>query len=195
MAVIDAKLTSSDQAPFQPYQSFTLTGQPDHVLLSFKNDRIEFGYLRSNMNKALGDLLSESTLEFEAVAPTITLRETIGRAKKASEAMVKVDINVYGPRSSALSVGQRLSAYKLWLQRPDHSRVGLPYDNPHVLDIPGIEPDELPHHEDMTPRSPDVYQNKDQLLLLLSHVYNSLNRSWNLGTIHRHEAISTELAR
>ncbi|KAJ0158674.1 putative matrix-associated actin-dependent regulator of chromatin subfamily [Colletotrichum tanaceti] len=154
----------SMRAPGQPvYQRFTLSEQQEHVLLAFRgsdggggsnsnsnssssnssssnddgDEATEFGYLRSGPGKTLGELLraDDDGLEFEPMAQTTVLRDTIGRAKKPVEAMVKVHINVYGPRAAAARVGGALSDGKLWLQKPDRARAGLPYENPHVLAI------------------------------------------------------------
>ncbi|OHE92071.1 SNF2 family domain-containing protein [Colletotrichum orchidophilum] len=143
MAVIDTKLRESSQASAPgrtAYQRFTLSEQQEHVLLVFKDDATEFGYLRSGPGKVLSRLLSQDAhVDFEPIAPTNALRETIARAKKPVEAMVKVDVNVYGPRAAARTVGAKLSEGKLWLQKSDHARQALCYENPHVLKIQGGE--------------------------------------------------------
>ncbi|KAK1467422.1 SNF2 family domain-containing protein [Colletotrichum melonis] len=143
MGVIDTKLRESSRASAPgriAYQRFTLSDSQEHICLSFKDDNTEFGYLRSGPGKALARLLTpDSRVEFEPIAPTNALRETIGRAKKPVEAMVKVDINVYGPRAMAKVVGDKLTEGKLWLQKSDHARRELCYENPHVLKIQGSE--------------------------------------------------------
>lgn len=139
MGVIDTKLRESSRASAPgriAYQRFTLSDSQEHICLSFTDDNTEFGYLRSGPGKALARLLApDSRVEFEPIAPTNALRETIGRAKKPVEAMVKVDINVYGPRTMAKLVGDKLTEGKLWLQKSDHARRELGYENPHVLKI------------------------------------------------------------
>jgi SWI/SNF-related matrix-associated actin-dependent regulator of chromatin subfamily A3 len=140
MLGIDAKL--SNLKPDQPneYQRFSLKAQPEHVLLSFKDDETEFGYLRPNLTKVLEKLMKDdSALDLEAVSRTLVLRETIARAKKPGDALVKVDINIYGPAASAGKVGQALSQQKWWLQRPGHHRRGMAYQNPHYLTFPDME--------------------------------------------------------
>ncbi|KAK1507948.1 SNF2 family domain-containing protein [Colletotrichum costaricense] len=143
MGVIDTKLRESCRASAPgriAFQRFTLSDLQEHICLSFKDDNTEFGYLRSGPGKALARLLTlDSRVEFEPIAPTNALRETIGRAKKPVEAMVKVDINVYGPRAMAKVVGDKLTEGKLWLQKSDHARRELCYENPHVLKIQGSE--------------------------------------------------------
>ncbi|KAL2881818.1 hypothetical protein SGCOL_002975 [Colletotrichum sp. CLE4] len=180
MAVIDTKLRESSQASAPSktaYQRFTLTDSQEHICLSFKDDNTtEFGYLRSGPGKALARLLSpDSHVEFEPIAPTNTLRETIGRAKKPVEAMVKVDINVYGPRRAAKSVGDKLTEGKLWLQKSDHARREHSYENPHVLKIQGGEA--MPEHtiNDVNSGQPAGRQPREEKLRrMMIEVYDSI---------------------
>ncbi|KAK1634848.1 SNF2 family domain-containing protein [Colletotrichum phormii] len=180
MAVIDTKLRESSQASAPgktAYQRFTLTDSQEHICLSFKDDNTtEFGYLRSGPGKALARLLSpDSHVEFEPIAPTRTLRETIGRAKKPVEAMVKVDINVYGPRRAAKSVGDKLTEGKLWLQKSDHARREHSYENPHVLKIQGGEA--MPEHtiNEVNSGQPAGRQPREEKLRrMMIEVYDSI---------------------
>ncbi|KAK8069383.1 hypothetical protein PG994_005999, partial [Apiospora phragmitis] len=50
-------------------------------------------------------------------------------------ATLKVDINVYGVRDEAYSVGKVLSSGGLMLQQPSHGLEGITYYNPHFLHI------------------------------------------------------------
>ncbi|EXF74188.1 SNF2 family domain-containing protein [Colletotrichum fioriniae PJ7] len=179
MGVIDTKLRESSRASAPgriAYQRFTLTDSQEHIRLSFKDDNTEFGYLRSGPGKALARLLTpDSRVEFEPIAPTNALRETIGRAKKPVEAMVKVDINVYGPRAAAKAVGDKLTEGKLWLQKSDHARRELCYENPHVLDIKGGET--MPENviNDVNSRQPTGRQPREEKLRrMMIEVYDSI---------------------
>jgi hypothetical protein len=140
MSVLDARLSAS--APYAPYQRFALTELPDHIMLTFKPHGAgvsfspaqfppEFGYLRSHMKASLDRLLSRPDVEFEAVTPTASLREVIAGFKKSSDALVRVDVNVYGPRGQvAKTVGRTLTRSRLYLQTPDALRPDVPYENP-----------------------------------------------------------------
>ncbi|KAH6988833.1 hypothetical protein BKA56DRAFT_427375, partial [Ilyonectria sp. MPI-CAGE-AT-0026] len=95
----------------------------------------EFGYLRSGAAKTIARVLSQPNVDFEPVALKSALREIIERTNRPAEAVVKLDINVYGPRRESSRVGDALSRGKLWLQRPDHSRGRIVYENPHFLNL------------------------------------------------------------
>ncbi|KAJ2905925.1 SNF2 family N-terminal domain-containing protein [Zalerion maritima] len=142
MSDIDKKLA----APIGPnnltpaVQQFSLSHQlgPGHVQLSFPSG-LKFGQLRQKDSRNIDAIMSNPAhqAEFEAVAPTRTLRETIGKAKTNIDAMVQVSINVYGPRDQADNVGEKLSDAKMFLQPPDSARP-VPYENPHILKFPDL---------------------------------------------------------
>ncbi|KAI8213049.1 SNF2 family domain-containing protein [Colletotrichum sp. SAR 10_76] len=211
MAVIDSKLVAAHQAAMTAgktqYQRFELSDSQDHVLLAFK-DKTDFGYLRSGPGKTISPLLARAGVEFEPIAPTVTLRETIGRAKKPVEAIVKVDINVYGPRRAAQEVGDKLSEGKLWLQKPTHPRKNVEYDNPHMLQLDGIEEVTVEAVKEEDSGGPAKRQpRKDNLRKMMLGVYNSLSKHRDLDKvdggkglnnkllIHQEEALSFMLQR
>ncbi|KAK4194237.1 putative DNA repair protein RAD5B [Triangularia verruculosa] len=134
MRITDANLGESETGR----RRFELRKQQDHILLCSRDDDKEFGYLRSGVGKTLAPLLAKSYVEFEPIVLTSNPNETIRRTKKPTkpaETMVKADINVYGPRQAAAEVGDALSRGKLWLQKSDHARREVVYDNPHFLPL------------------------------------------------------------
>lgn len=189
MGAIDTKIRDFHQASMFPagrttYQRFVLSEQQEHVLLAFRDDTAtEFGYLRSGPGKTLSKLLNQNQIEFEPIAPTIALRETIARAKKPVEAMVKVDINVYGPRNAAQEVGRKLSEGKLWLQKSDHARRGVHYENPHVLRIRGGEdmPDEVVRDVNSGAPAAGKQPREEKLRRMMIEVYDSIKNKRQLN--------------
>lgn len=178
--------------------------RPEHILLSFQNSTgsekaLEFGYLRPNLYKPLEKLLANKAIKIEAVATAQALREHIGRAKKLTEAVVKVGINIYGPRSQGDSVRQVLSqsAPKLWLQRPEQSKKDIQYSNPQNFVLrDGLElllPDYVRevNGPNRAKRKPTADQ--DHLDNLLSSVYGSLNRTDDLSRVEGSSALHSSL--
>ncbi|KAJ0372873.1 hypothetical protein COL26b_008881 [Colletotrichum chrysophilum] len=186
MAITDSKLLAAHQAAMTSgktqYQRFALSDSQDHVLLAFRDkENTDFGYLRTAPGKTLQPLLARTDVEFEPIAPTIALRETIGRAKKPVEAMVKVDINVYGPRGAAHEVGDKLSEGKLWLQKPAHPRKDVDYDNPHVLRLDGVEVTADNVVRPVNSGGPAKRQpREDTLRKMMMEVYQSLDKNRDL---------------
>ncbi|KAJ0340378.1 hypothetical protein KNSL1_011586 [Colletotrichum chrysophilum] len=197
MAVIDSKLVAAHQAAMTAgktqYQRFELSDSQDHVLLAFK-DKTDFGYLRSGPGKTISPLLTRAGVEFEPIAPTVTLRETIGRAKKPVEAMVKVDINVYGPRRTAQYVGDKLSEGKLWLQKPTHPRKDVDYDNPHVLQLDGVGDMAIEAVREVNGGGATKRQPREEnLRKMMLEVYQRLDTHKNLEKVGGGEGLKNEL--
>ena len=78
MQTLDSKLGKSETG----YERFKLNEQQDHILLCFRDDDRDFGYLRSGVCRTLASLLAKSYVEFEPIVPTSNLKETTGRANK-----------------------------------------------------------------------------------------------------------------
>ncbi|KAK6216495.1 hypothetical protein LQW54_003501 [Pestalotiopsis sp. IQ-011] len=176
MAVLDAKL--------QPTQTttrihrFQLKDKEDHIQLSF-TDGAELGLLRTNLMKGLSNLLGSPGIYFEAVANTDNIRETIGRVSKASDALVRVNINIYGPPDEADYIGSQLSEHKLWLQKPEHALAE--YKNPHILEFEGLDPNLIDQPMELLDRGGQAPRNHDEHLReTVAEVYSSTRRQGEL---------------
>ncbi|KAK0629251.1 SNF2 family N-terminal domain-containing protein [Bombardia bombarda] len=134
------------------------------------------------MTKALEPLLKETpSIEIEAVGVTSALCEQIGRASKPEEALVQVNVNIYGPRERAAEIGGALSDQKHYLQRPDYFKAQFPYDNPHTLIFPDLEGqlvEEEVREEVSAAAKPRAEE--DRLKTLVTEVHNSLSRAKEL---------------
>ncbi|KAF6828597.1 DNA repair and recombination protein rad5c [Colletotrichum musicola] len=199
MGVIDTKLRESHHAAVHSkktqYQRFSLLDQQEHVLLAFRDgNNTEFGYLRSGPRKTLSPLLGRHLIEFEPIAPTVTLRETIARAKKPAEAMVKVDINIYGPRSQAQYVGDKLTEGKLWLQRPTHPRKDVEHENPHLLKLEGLEALTVTDVREVNSGGPAKRQPREEnLRRMMLEVYDSMKNPQNRERVDGDKGLSNNL--
>lgn len=144
MIKIDERLKEARQTnPHEHYQRFSVIHSQCHsqIQLSFPgSDKLKFGQLRTKDSKNLSDLLTDSQIlvEFEAIVAINTLREIIRKARTNSDAMVTLNINVYGPKNQADEVGEKLSQRKLWLQHTSYKRRNAPYFNPHILSFDGL---------------------------------------------------------
>ena len=175
-------------------QRFTLQAKPDHILLSFQ-DGTQFGYLRDNMTDALKPHLNSDDLSFEAVASSQHLRARIAKAEKQADAIVHVDINIYGPRERAKAVGDKLSDKKVWLQKPDYYKRQYSYENPHLIRFPDLEDtvlediaQEVQPSEPVAPR-PVINTVED----LVTEVHRELHRADDLDREDGDERLRTQL--
>ncbi|CAG8972650.1 hypothetical protein HYALB_00011389 [Hymenoscyphus albidus] len=130
MPDVEAKLKAGNGSVEEGFDSFSLTGSDDRLVLEFP-DGSTFGTLNTHTTSSLKDLLDKPSVEFDALGPTTQIREAIERAINAKDALVRVHINIYGPKDTAEEIGHHLSQHKTYLQRPDVLRRGVIYNNPH----------------------------------------------------------------
>ena len=195
MQITDANLGESEAG----YRRFELNKQQDHVILCFQDDGKEFGYLRSGVGKTLAPLLAKSYVEFEPIVTTSNPKETIRHTKKPAklvEAMVKIDINVYGPRRAATEVGDVLSHGKLWLQKSGHARREVVYDNPHFLPlkINGIRMQAVqPVNQMVNDGVAKKKYRKERLRKMVEEVYKSLDNTRHLDMVEGGNRVTRKL--
>ncbi|CAI6100801.1 unnamed protein product [Clonostachys chloroleuca] len=193
MSVIDVRLRAADSI----YQRFELSNEQNHIIIRFPENREKFGYLRSGETKTISQVLSHN-VTFEPIALKAALREVIGRAHKPADAMVKLDINVYGPRQESSHVSDALSRGKLWLQRPDHIREGIIYENPHFLKlkINGDRERTLqPVGHVVGHTAPRRNVREEQLRKLVEEVYQSVDNSRELERVDGGARVTQQLLR
>jgi SWI/SNF-related matrix-associated actin-dependent regulator of chromatin subfamily A3 len=192
MADLDKKLTSSSVSPIHGHILMQVTKPEAQYLIAFSDGAV-LGEVNASLEQALNNIAEQQySLEFEVFAPVRAIRETISRATKEKDAIVRVQISIYGPRKIAQEIGRELSQMKIYLQRPDYVREGADYDNPHVL--------KLVHHDSSVP---EVVTNPEEtpfekvadetLKKTISDVYSSLTRDKNLRGIEGDERLKTSL--
>ncbi|KAL6886290.1 SNF2 family N-terminal domain-containing protein [Trichoderma longibrachiatum] len=194
MQVMYSRLNNSEAV----YERFSIKSEDAHVVLRFHDGDEQFGYLRTAVAATLSPLLAKPHLEFEPVALTSELLRIIGHASKPADAIVKVDINVYGPSSAGTEVGDALSDGKLWLQKPGHVRAGLAYDNPHFLRIEtnGARPQPAEPVRQLTSNGATSRRNREERLRkMVEEVYSSLNRNRQYDAADAGDRVSQKLLR
>src|SRR5690242_5205513 len=104
MSQVDVKLNSGNIPQVDGHCVFGIKRSLAQLSVTFP-DGGEFGLLNVHTSKALDSLIDLPSVQLEALADMITLRETIDRATKASDATLRVNINMYGPRETRKDVG------------------------------------------------------------------------------------------
>ncbi|KAK2786144.1 hypothetical protein FQN53_006906 [Emmonsiellopsis sp. PD_33] len=176
--------------------AFHIKKSSPQLLLTFPNCK-GLGWLESHAAGALDALIERPSIQLEAVADVPSLQETISKVTKAKDAIIRVDICIYGPRESSAEVGRHLSNNKVYLQRPDpqRQRAGSIYDNPHVIKFPDLQirdvdrrPTEMEEKgSELTVESGEGFQKAIQ------DVYDSLHRSSNLRRLEGDSRLKTTL--
>ncbi len=182
MLEIDAKLKENVVLQSEDSYAFNIEMSSDEIVLYFPNS-IELGIFNDHVSKGLENLLQQSNLQFEAIGSIQAIRETIGRATKATDAVIRVNINVYGPRESYEEVGHHLSSQKLYLQRPDKLRTGSTYENPHVLSFPDMPASSYEYQFDAQSKRASKIDDTERFKDTISNVYSSLTRGVKLSKI------------
>jgi hypothetical protein len=108
------------------------------IFLTF-TDATELGYLSERTKRTLKPLIGLPHFEMEAWNTLNPIMDALSKAKTSAEAAIRVDIHVYGLESLRDQVGRQLSKGNLFLQHPDMCRLGIRYDNPHILRFDEIE--------------------------------------------------------
>jgi len=155
------------------------------------------GYVVGDVNAKLDGALTSIAeqgyeIDLEVFAPTVVIQETIGRATKDKEAVVRVQMNVYGPSTAAWDIGKELSQQKIYLQRPVYIRDGYRYQNPHILTLPGFH-GSTPEIPTMTEEPLPDKVGLQTLRSTLQNVYSSLTRDRNLHGLEGDERLNTDL--
>ena len=137
-------------------------------------------------------------MEIRAFSETRRIQDVLARAKKPGEAVLKVDVNVYGALDDAAVVGDRLCAAKLFLQDPEHGVQNIEYSNPHLILFPGFEEPSVDGAEGRLPNKvPDtskgVRSEQDVFHHTLTTIYHSLRRFRNLDRVQCGALVLTPL--
>ena len=135
MFAIDSKLETGGGHPIPGHYQMMINKFENRFMISFP-DGTPLGEANAQLEAALSGIAEQQYhVDLEVFAPIRPIRETLSRATKEQEAVVRVNINIYGPRSIARTIGLELSTQKIYLQRPDYIKPGVVYDNPHVLKL------------------------------------------------------------
>lgn len=193
MAEVDKRLTANcnlGQGP-QGFQEFKIRTEGKIVNLIFPDGGI-FGILDQNSTDALRPLLEQPELEFSAFAEINAIRSTIGRARKSTDAVIRVNININGPKALAQKIGQDMSNRKVWLQRP--LTMKLPYHNPHVIEFPGIDHHHAQSFEaEIAISTSQKKQSFEDFQRSVAEVYNTLGRDKDLSRVEGDRRLRTHL--
>ncbi|KAF1829386.1 hypothetical protein BDW02DRAFT_574017 [Decorospora gaudefroyi] len=192
MMDLNSKLNYSPTSPIQGHTQMKIIKPETKFLVTFPDETV-VGDINAQLEKALNGIAEQGyELDFEVFAPVRAIQETLGRAREGKEAIVRIQINVYGPRMIAQDIGKELSQHKIYLQRPGYVRDGAAYENPHVLNLTGIQCSSM---EIPVPLEETLPERETAKIVerAISGIYSSLTRSLNLHGIEGDERLNTSL--
>jgi SWI/SNF-related matrix-associated actin-dependent regulator of chromatin subfamily A3 len=192
MAELDKKLSKGGTSPVQGHLQLELVLSGSHFQIFFP-DGVVLGEVNTQLDNALLHISEQRyELGYEVFAPIKAMRETISKVIREKEAIVRVQVNVYGPLSAAEDVGREFSKAKLYLQSPDYVRYGTTYDNPHVLKLANSQAKELTAVQYVEEQGTGKAA-AGELNQAIKDVYSSLTRSQNLEGLEGDERLLTPL--
>ncbi|KAI4681507.1 hypothetical protein J4E81_009865 [Alternaria sp. BMP 2799] len=192
MGELHRKLNNIASSPITGHARMIIIKPEARFIVAFPEGGV-VGDVNAQLDGALTSIAEQGyEIDLEVFAPTLVIQETIGRATKDKEAVVRVQINVYGPSTAACDIGKELSQQKIYLQRPVYIRDGYRYENPHILILPGFQ--------GSTPEIPTITEEPlpdkaglQTLRSTLQNVYSSLTRDRNLHGLEGDERLNTDL--
>ncbi|KAL5431163.1 hypothetical protein PMIN05_009705 [Paraphaeosphaeria minitans] len=195
MSIVDSKLASGGEHPIPGHFQMAIAKAEDRYLVVFPD-----GTLLGEANALLEEVLEsieeqKHRVDLEAFAPINPVRETISRATNEKEAVVRVNINIYGPRSVTQEIGSILSSKKIYLQRPDYIKPGMFYDNPHVLKLGNFQHSFNGQGVELrTEKQPECETAKAEAFQrTINGIYSSLTRSQTLAGLEGDGRLKTQL--
>ena len=182
MIDIDSKLRASLNLRADGSYNFDIKKSHTQIALIFSDDTM-FGVLNDHASKALENLVQQYNLQIEAIGSIQLIREILGRVTKASDAVIHVNLNIYGPKQSSLEVGSHLARLNLYLQRPDVLKVGSTYKNPHTLAFPDFQISNFDNQFEVGKNRAPNLDDARRFEETISNVYSSLTRGTNLTKV------------
>ncbi|KAL2820861.1 SNF2 family N-terminal domain-containing protein [Aspergillus cavernicola] len=159
-------------------------------------DGSKLGQLTEKMVRALRSLASQPQFEMEAPTDLRIVANLIHHASKASEAKIRVNINVYGLESHRDQIGKELSNHGLFLQPPKGFRVELRYDNPHLLRLDGMDKTDSEEEKDIEVEEVDIHtppERNQDFGETMADVFESLRRPEGLNRLEGNENLNRAL--
>jgi SWI/SNF-related matrix-associated actin-dependent regulator of chromatin subfamily A3 len=192
MSDLDNRLRHQPAYPVEGHCQMVVTMLEDRFVVAFP-DSTMLGEVNSQLEQALENL-NQLALSYEVIAPTKPILEIIHRALKDKDAVVRVNINVYGLKKDANQVGRELSTNKIYLQRPDHIQRGKEYDNPHTLKLPQFsQPSQQTCVVPVGAAKASEVDKAEAFKKTMSQVYSSLTRSRKLVGLEGDDRLKTPL--
>jgi SWI/SNF-related matrix-associated actin-dependent regulator of chromatin subfamily A3 len=195
MSELHAKLSNGGDYPVPGHYQLGVTKCEQQFTVIFPDGSC-LGEVNAQLERALtGIVEQEQHVDLEVFAPIRPIQDTIGRAYKKGEAIVRVNVNLYGTRAAAHSIGQELSNHKIYLQQPDYCPPKLTYDNPHVLKLKNFQVSTI----DQTVGAPeeeqpeDEFQKAEAFKMTISTIYSSLTRNQSLVGLEGDDRLKTKL--
>lgn len=175
------------------FAKFQVQQEKGQLVVKFPDGDI-FGFANEGLRHTFHGTMGKFCLRLEAVVNVPNVQDNLRTLKKAGDAVVRVNINVFGQRKNAAAVGKRLSDGKIWLQKPDQVDRGTEIENPHFLKLEGFDHgQELHEQADIELAQSTEEMDKDAFKKTIEDVFEQLTRSKQLKRIEKDRRVKTRL--
>ena len=181
----------TDAAKVSDHAVLTVQQDETHVWICF-DDGTRFAQLNSHLSGIVPLALGVTGVEMQGLVDLVDFRQIVERARKSSEALVRVSLNVFGPQTASEEVGKILSNRKIFLQQPDHIPPGMHYHNPHELQLDQGH-DTQPQNVELNDDESSVAAPQEELSTAVDNIYKSLKRGANLRRMEADASLQTDL--
>ena len=192
MAKLDTQLNIACGPSNATSSILKIKSRLDQLKVVFR-DGVELGTLNNRISNALSEIIAWPLITFEAIADSSMIREIIGRAVTAKDAVVHVNINVHGTKEARYDVGKELSNKSVFLQRPNQLRPDSLYDNPHCIPFLDIKNSAASHSLVESNDDTSRLGQAEQFRVAVTGVYASLKRGSRLKRLDGDERLRTTL--
>ncbi|KAJ4302642.1 hypothetical protein N0V90_001531 [Kalmusia sp. IMI 367209] len=195
MSTVDSRLGTGGGHPIPGHYQMVVSRCEERYLIGFQ-DGTPLGEANAQLEAALSGIAEQQHhVDLEVFAPIRPIRETISRATKEKDAVVRVNINIYGPRSITRAIGLELSNQKIYLQRPDYIKPGSSYDNPHVLKLETFQQPFNDQNIELQgeKKLESEVQKAEAFQKTLNTIYSSLTRGQTLSGLEGDDRLKTPL--
>ncbi|KAF1984562.1 hypothetical protein K402DRAFT_422775 [Aulographum hederae CBS 113979] len=195
MLRLDEKLQRTEGSEGFGFASFELQPGNEEITLHF-TDGSHLGSTNTHFVNGFRGVFPRDHVRMAAVVNVGYVRDAIRKARKASDAIIRVDVNVFGPKQNAAEVGRMLSDGKIWLQKPDIPKKGFEYDNPQFLNLDGYERSEFDLQPlEVTSNQKRLDFDENEFEEAVENVFNKLTRSDQLQRVEKDQRVKTKLLR
>ncbi|CAO2649604.1 Nn.00g069890.m01.CDS01 [Neocucurbitaria sp. VM-36] len=192
MIELDCRLNLDNTDAMDGHMKLKLIQHQTHFFVAFPDDTV-LGEVNAQLEKALMSIAEQQyRVDCEVFASVGAIRETIDRATKEKDAVVRMQVDIYGPRAVAQKVGKEFSQHKIYLQRPKIVRHGASYENPHILILPGFQPSPAAVVHQAEEKMPDKSA-AEIFKKTITNVYSSLTRGQDLRGLEGDDRLKTPL--
>ncbi|KAJ2988921.1 hypothetical protein NUW58_g3727 [Xylaria curta] len=172
------------------------SGDESKKIQAYDHTRQIVGSVDPNTSSGLAPLLDAPRLQLRTNCRINSRRKEAGEVVgQAISKSYSLDMVLYGPRKTALTVGKYLSQKGVWLRKPFVYDNGIKYENPQEIEGPRPLPPPALRQQPAYPPVPQMVRSAEEIRSEVMGVFDSLTKNEDLPEMEPHPRVQTELLR